>query len=221
MNRWFRFNLHKMLLIVVIASFLAGCETAYYGAMQKVGLHKRDILVSRVEAAMDAQTEAKEQFASALDAFSSVVRVKDSSLKNIYSDLNSAFEESEDRADSVHLRIDAVEDVSEDLFDEWRDELDEYTSAALKRSSEKKLKVTQKRYRSLMRSMRKAESRMEPVLNAFRDQVLYLKHNLNAEAISSLRGELRGIQSDVSRLIKEMESSISNSRSFISHIESS
>ncbi|MBV1905873.1 MAG: DUF2959 domain-containing protein [Pseudomonadales bacterium] len=210
-----------MLLIVVIASFLAGCETAYYGAMQKVGLHKRDILVSRVEAAMDAQTEAKEQFASALDAFSSVVRVKDSSLKNIYSDLNSAFEESEDRADSVHLRIDAVEDVSEDLFDEWRDELDEYTSAALKRSSEKKLKVTQKRYRSLMRSMRKAESRMEPVLNAFRDQVLYLKHNLNAEAISSLRGELRGIQSDVSRLIKEMESSISNSRSFISHIESS
>ena len=36
--------------------------------------------------------------------------------------------------------------------------------------------------------MRLAESRIEPVLKSFRDQVLFLKHNLNAKAIASLRG---------------------------------
>jgi len=211
----------RLILVLGCVVVLAGCESAYYGAMEKVGLHKRDILVDRVESAMDAQEAAKEQFASALEAFASVVDLKDTPLKEIYADLNDEFEKSESRADAVRGRIDSVEDVSDDLFDEWRDELDEYSNDKLRRSSERQLKSTQSKYKSLMRSMRTAESRMEPVLNAFRDQVLYLKHNLNAQAVASLKGELVSIESDVSRLIKEMESSISRSRAFISHIENS
>ena len=43
-----------MMLITV------GCSRAYYGAMEKVGVHKRDIMVDRVESARDAQQDAKE-----------------------------------------------------------------------------------------------------------------------------------------------------------------
>ncbi len=208
------------LFVVMCCMFVfVGCESAYYGAMEKVGLHKRDILVDRVESAMDAQEAAKEQFASALEAFASVVELKDTPLKEMYENLSGEFEKSESRAADVRDRIDSVEDVSDDLFDEWRAELDEYSSDKLRRSSERQLKATQSRYKSLMRSMRTAESGMEPVLDAFRDQVLYLKHNLNAQAIASLKGELVSIESDVSRLIREMESSISRSKEFISHIE--
>jgi len=57
------------------------------------------------------------------------------------------------------------------------------------------------------------------VLTTFRDYVLYLKHNLNAQAIASLEGELGGIESDVSSLIRDMEASISEARSFIQSMQ--
>ena len=41
--------------------FTGGCQKAYYGTMEKFGVHKRDIMVDRVEEARDSQQEAKEQ----------------------------------------------------------------------------------------------------------------------------------------------------------------
>lgn len=70
--------------------------------------------------------------------------------------------------------------------------------------------------------MERAESKLEPVLAVlavFKDQVLYLKHNLNARAISSLKNELSGIKSDVSTLINAMEKSIDEANTFINSME--
>lgn len=63
--------------------------------LEKVGIHKRDILVDRVEAARDAQSEASEQFKSALEQFSAVVRIENTDLKNAYEKLNTEYEDSE------------------------------------------------------------------------------------------------------------------------------
>jgi hypothetical protein len=67
--------------------------------------------------------------------------------------------------------------------------------------------------------MKRAERKIDPVLNAFRDQVLYLKHNLNAQAIASLQSELVSIESDVARLIQEMDASIREANSFIASMQ--
>ena len=53
------------------------------------------------------------------------------------------------------------------------------------------------------------------VLAAFRDQVLFLKHNLNAQAIASLETELASVRTDVSSLLKAMEVSIAEANAFI------
>lgn len=206
--------------LVIAASILAaGCESAYYGAWEKVGVHKRDILVDRVEAAAEAQEAAKEEFQSALEKFSSVVTVPPSKLKDTYEELADAFEDSEDRAETVRERIDAVESVSRALFDEWADELDQITSDRLRASSESQLRQSRRQYDELIRAMRAAESRMDPVLDAFRDQVLFLKHNLNARAIASLEGELGLIETNVAELIEDMETSIARSQAFIEEMQ--
>ena len=67
--------------------------------------------------------------------------------------------------------------------------------------------------------MKSAEAKIEPVLAVFKDQVLYLKHNLNAQAIASLKGELGSIKSDVSSLISAMEKSINEANAFIKTME--
>ena len=202
-------------LVFFSVALLGGCSSLYYNTMEKLGFEKRDILVDRVENARDSQNDAQETFRSSLERFQSVVDTPDTDLKERYAEISDAYEDSKSSAEDVRDRIDKVEDVAEALFDEWEDELGEYESASLRRSSEQQLDETRTQYSQLISRMHDAEERMEPVLQAFQDQVLYLKHNLNAQAIGSLENELVGIRQDVDELIRNMEQSIAESEAFI------
>ena len=59
---------------------------------------------------------------------------------------------------------------------------------------------------------------MQPVLNTFRDNVLILKHKLNAQAIGLLKGEFASLEDDIAALIREMNRSISESNQFIEEL---
>lgn len=194
---------------------LTGCQTTYYSTMEKLGVHKRDILVDRVEETRDAQEEAKEQFKSALDRFSEVLSFDGGELEDKYRRLKNEYESSLERAELVRERVDSVEDVAQALFAEWETELAQYSRTDLRRASESKLRETRSHYERLISAMRRAEKSMDPPLAAFQDQVLYLKHNLNARAIASLQGELASVKSDIAVLIRNMEKSIAEADSFI------
>jgi hypothetical protein len=180
-----------------------------------MGYHKRDLMVSDVEKARDAQQEAKEQFKSALERFTTVLNVKGGELQDKYDTLNAEYEKSEAKAQAVRDRIASVEDVSAALFKEWEAELQEYSSASLRQNSQKKLTQTRTQYAQLIKAMKRAETKMDPVLAKFKDQVLFLKHNLNAQAIASLKNELVSVEGNIASLIKEMETSIKEADSFI------
>lgn len=194
---------------------LTGCSSAYYGAMEKMGIAKREILVDRVEETRDAQNNAKEQFASALEHFLAVTKADGGELQRKYDSLNREFQRSEARATEVRERIAAVEDVAEALFREWKQEMKQYSNASLRRESERELDRTRDRYDELIQVMRRAADRMEPVLATFRDQVLFLKHNLNARALASLTTTNRELEADISRLVADMEASIREAEDFI------
>lgn len=201
--------------ILAVALVVTACSSAQYAVMEKFGVHKREILVDRVEDARDSQKEAKEQFASALEEFSAVLKFQGGDLEKKYNKLNNVLGKSEDRAEDVSERIDNVEDVAEALFEEWQDEIKLYSSDSLRRSSAQKLKATRSHYQKLMAAMRREEAKIKPVLDPLRDQVLYLKHNLNAQAIASLQGELGRVESDVAQLLREMDAAIREADLFI------
>ncbi len=205
---------------ILTLALLGGCSSAYYKTMEGFGIEKRDILVDRVEDARDAQGDASEQFASALDQFRATVNFDGGDLEDTYDRLNAEYEKSVSEAEEVSTRIDSVESVAEDLFREWERELDQYSRADLRRSSASLLNDTRKRYEQLMATMRRAERSMEPVLEAFQDQVLVLKHNLNARAIGALRNELASIERDTANLIKQMQKAIAEADTFIESMES-
>ena len=213
-------NVANVIACLLILALLAGCSSAYYKTMEGLGIEKRDILVDRVEDARDAQDSASEQFASALDQFRSIINIDGGDLEDTYDSLNDEYEDSAAEAARVSERIDAVENVAGDLFKEWERELDEYSRDDLRRNSARLLKDTRKRYKQLMASMRRAESSMEPVLKAFQDQVLVLKHNLNARAIGALRNELDSIERDTAKLIEQMQKAIAEADAFIESMAS-
>ncbi|MDJ0788605.1 MAG: DUF2959 domain-containing protein [Myxococcota bacterium] len=193
-----------------------GCRSLYYDAMEGLGKEKRHILRDRVEAGRDDQREAQEQFQTTLEAFRSVTGFDGGDLEDVYEDLDREYQRSEAQAEAVRERIASIEQVSADLFEEWESEIGEISNASLRRNSQQQLRDTRRACNSLIAAMQQAAERMDPVLTAFRDRVLYLKHNLNARAIASLEGDLGEIEADVDRLIREMNSSIAEAESFLS-----
>nr|WP_283777883.1 DUF2959 domain-containing protein [Sansalvadorimonas sp. 2012CJ34-2] len=198
---------------------MVGCQSTYYSAMEKVGIHKRDIMVDRLESTQSSQEEAQQQFQSALEQFRSVVNFDGGDIEEAYNTLNSEYEKSSGAAQTVRDRIASVSHVSEALFDEWEDELDLYSNKSLKQSSVRKLKETRKQYEQMMKNLKQAEASMKPVLDAMQDQVLFLKHNLNTQAISALKKELNNIEVDIEALIANMQKSIRGSRKMISTLK--
>ncbi|HCD15237.1 DUF2959 domain-containing protein [Shewanella sp.] len=206
--------------MVSLGLLLGGCQSAYYGAMEKVGYHKRDIMVDRVKDAKESQQEAQEQFSSALEEMQALLNHDGGDLEKAYNKAKDEYESAQEAADDVSNRINKVEDVAEALFDEWQGEIGEISKASLRSKSQAKLKETRRSYEQLIRSMRRAESKMPPILTSMKDNMLYLKHNLNAQTIGAIKGEFASLQSDISGLIKEMNKSIDESNRFIAAIES-
>ncbi len=207
----------KLNAIILASSILAlsGCQSAYYSAMEKVGIHKREILVDRVEEARDAQTDTQEEFQTAYERLVLLTNFDGGEIEKVYNQLNDDFESSESSAARVSKKIDDVEDVAQDLFDEWQNELEQYSNPKLKAASAKKLKQTERQFSQLLRSMRRAESKMAPILSTLKDNVLYLKHNLNAAAVTAIQGEFDSLKTEISSLIQDMSKAVEESNSFI------
>jgi hypothetical protein len=190
-------------------------RTFYYSARESIGEHKRDIVVSHVEQVCVGLQETKDEFESALQRFKTLVCVNETTLEHKYNLLNRQYHFCCSKSVAVSDRIKAIEQVSEALFVEWEQELSEYTNRNLRAHSKLQLKLARQNYLRLIRSMQRAEAKIEPVLAAFKDQVLYLKHNLNAQAIAALRHEFIEIGIDISQLIHAMEQTIAEASQFV------
>lgn len=168
-----------------------------------------------------SQQNSQQEFQSALERLTTLVNFDGGELQTAYEQLNDDYESSLSAASNVSNNIDKVEDVAEALFDEWQDELGQYSNANLKRESEKKLKQTQRQFSKLLKSMRRSETKMQPVLDSLKDNVLYLKHNLNAQAVAAIRGEFDSLKVDIQNLINDMNRSIAESNAFIAQMSTS
>jgi ElaB/YqjD/DUF883 family membrane-anchored ribosome-binding protein len=209
----------SLLLVAAAVVLLPACQTVYYAAMEKLGYAKRDILSSRVKSARDAQEAAKNEIVSALEQFSRTVNFQGGELEAQYKRLDAKLKDGEDAAEAVRKRIADVQDVGDALFREWRAELAQYNSADLRRRSEQQLLATQSRYTQMVGAMKQAESRMDPALRPLRDQVLFLKHNLNARAVGSLKGEVAKVDSEVNRLIADINRAVGEANRFVQELD--
>jgi hypothetical protein len=201
--------------LLLSLALVGGCRSTYYAAYEKFGVHKRDLLKKRVVAARDDQKEAGEQFQDAMTRLKELYGFQGGDLEKSYTRLQREYDACDRKAEDVRRRIRDVETVAADLFAEWEREIQEISTPSLQAGSRKQLRATRERYDSMHAALKKAESSMAPVLTQLRDHVLYLKHNLNAQAIASLKGEAVSIQTEVSHLLKQMNEAIARADEFV------
>jgi hypothetical protein len=207
------------LLASVLVLNLTACRSAYYATYEKFGVYKRDLLKKRVVEARDDQKVAQEQFKDALTRLKEITQFDGGALEKTYNSLKDEYDDCAKQADTVHKRVRDVEEVATDLFAEWEKENAQIGTPALRESSRQQLDDTRQRYNELHTALKSAEQSMTPVLSQFRDYVLYLKHNLNAQAIASLKGQSASIQGDITRLITQMNNSIARADEFVKNMK--
>lgn len=204
--------------LLLLLLTLPGCTQLYYKAQEKIGNEKRDILVDRIKKGREDQDKAKEQFKSTMEAFQAATGFKGGQTEEVYKKLKKEYDEAADKTKKVSDRIASIEQVSGDMFGEWDKELSGMGNADLRSKSNVLLKATRRRYTDLIRKMKAVESKAKPVLKAFEDQVLFIKHNLNAEAITSLKSNVVKMDADVQILIRDIETSTKEADAFIASL---
>lgn len=202
-------------------SLFTGCTRTYYKAMATLGKEKRDILVSRVKDSKKEQQQAKEQIKTTMESFQQLTGFQGGQLEKNYKQLNGEYEKAADSAKKLHDRIHSIDQVSNDLFKEWQKEIDGMENRKLKQQSAAMLRQSRLQEAGYIKSMRQTEARMTPVLTAFHDQVTFLKHNLNARAIGSLKGTSAKISTDVDVLLSSLDGSIAQADALIQSLNAS
>ena len=205
-------------ILLIGALLVGGCSSTYYQMMAKLGKEKRDILVQRVKDSKKDQEQTKEQLKTTMESFQELTGFQGGSLEKSYKKLNTEYERSAAQASKLHDRIKSIDQVSNDLFTEWQGEINGMQNAKLKSRSAALLQDAKARQATYMKAMNRTEAQMTPVLTSFHDQVLFLKHNLNARAIGSLKGTSTSINTDVTALIKSIDSSIQEADNLISSL---
>ncbi len=205
---------------LILITVMVGCRSTYYAMWESVGKEKRHLLKDEVEAAREDQTQATEEFKDALTRLKELTGFQGGELEDAYRKLKGDLEDCRHRADVIDDRIRNVEQIATDLFAEWEGEIGLMTNATFRSKSRQSLAQTRKRYKRLHQSMVRARGRMDPVLTRLNDYVLYLKHNLNAQAVGALGAEMAAIQSDVDVLIRDIERSIKEADDFLQTFES-
>lgn len=212
---------HLRRTLLVFAVLLSGCTSAYYKTMRTLGKEKRDILVSRVKDAKKDQDQTKQKLKTTMESFQELTGFQGGSLETSYKRLNNDFESANDQAVKLHNKVESIDQVSNDLFREWQGEIAEISNPKLKSQSTTMLRDARVRQAAYLRAMHKTESQITPVLAAFHDQVLFLKHNLNSRAIGSLKGTSASLQSDVADLIQSIDASSAEADKLINTLAAS
>jgi len=186
-----------------------------YSTYEKFGVYKRDLLKKRVVAARDEEKGAQQEFTNALTRLKEMTGFEGGELEKHYRELQSSYDDAASRVAAVHKRVAEVDTVAKDLFAEWEKENSEMQTDSLRQTSRQELADTKRRYEDMFAALKRSEKSMDPVLSKLHDYVLALKHALNAQAIAALGTESIKIQSDVARLLEDMNASIARADDFI------
>ena len=215
MNQAYVKTIARGVLLLTAILFLSGCNTVYYKTMEQFGKEKRHILKSDVKDVRQSQTKAEREFKDALITIKELYGFQGGDLEQFYNRLKNNYEDCESRANQIEKRINTVEEVANDLFLEWDAEIAQIQDPGMKSSSQQSYADSKEQYQKLQVVMKNSTKGMYPVLAKLKDNVLYLKHNLNAKAVGVLGGEVTTIEQEVEKLIFDMNASVDEAEIFI------
>ncbi len=196
-----------VLLVLVLVFMISGCGS---------DREKRHLLKDEIKDVKKSQEKAEDEFKDALTRIKELYDYKDGNLEEYYEKLKQSYDDCNNRSVEIEKRILVVTKIADAHFLEWKMELKEIKDPELRNKSKSSLSTTRLKFKKLEKTLNDVAKRMHPILAKLNDYVLYLKHNLNAKAVAdSLGGQIMSIETDIIKLIEEMNKSIRETEIFI------
>lgn len=213
----FKFLLISLLLLgsSCTNSLKKSIKDAKYGAYEMIGYEKRDLFKKEVKAVKKDQDDSQKAFEDALEKLKYFYAYDGGKTESEYNKLKDSYESSQDESKNLSASIQKLDEVAQDLFAEWKEEINGISNSDLRKKSTVKLSETRIRYKELHQKLKNSEKNMSPILVKMKDQVTFLKHNLNAGAMTGLQAEGDRIEQDIENLIKEMKTANQEAEDFI------
>jgi hypothetical protein len=211
------------LIFLAVASTLtislSGCSNLYYDLNERAGNPKRNIMQESVKDARNSQLAVKETFKTTLELLTHIGTIESSDLEKSYKQLENSYQDTDRQAIKLREQIAQIESVSKALFAEWTTDIKTYQSAELQRQSEAQLHDAQTRCSETIVVMKKAASKMEPIVISFHDRVLFLKHNLNNSGTIGTQDSVEQLEANVDTLIVAMDESIAQADTLLKNLQ--
>jgi len=210
--------MRNLMLSLSLALLLTGCSSTYYKIWEKLGREKRDLLVSHVGAVKEEQAESTEQIKDALTRLQESYGKPDTKLQAFYDRLKADDTEAQEKAKTLRSRIDRMNTTARDLFKEWEKEIEEFSNPEYKSKSRANLDRSKTRFQALSNALKQSTSRMKPLLTRLHETTIFLKHNLNAQSLGTLKKEGREIERSLEALLKQINTAQKEADDFLNTI---
>ena len=197
---------------------LTSCSTLYYNTWELLGKEKRDVLKMNMEDVDDQQKDVEEKVSDTLALIRKNYNFKEGKLEATYDRMKEDYEDAKSLADDYSEQVQKTIDIADDLFDEWEDEAKELSNANYRTTSLKQLRQTKASFKRSEKSMRRVENSLNKLLKSYNDQVVYLKHSLNAKAVGNLKAELSEIKRNIEILSSRIEKSKQQNLEFLNRL---
>jgi hypothetical protein len=184
---------------------LSGCQSVHRAASERFSLARQDSLVREIDRASRLHQATADQLGVALETYQYVLDPEEFSLRERYELLSREYVRAERLAADTRERIEDMEHAARAHFVDWENRLYEYTDPVIRNASRQQLDASRQEYERVVTHVRRTETRTNRVIQAFGDQVRFLRHNLNQQAIGALRNPATELQLEVTDLMEEMQ----------------
>jgi hypothetical protein len=131
--------------------------------------------------------EARDQVQKTIGVYNSIIELTAKDTKGAYKDLGKQTADCEKKVADLGPRVDEMKAGALSYFDAWKAATAAITDPDLRKRAEKRLADSQARYDDIAAAGRDARSRFDSLMTEIRDQSVFLGHDLNPSAISSLK----------------------------------
>jgi hypothetical protein len=191
---------------VAVLAVLALAATA--GAQTDEGVKQVERLVKASGDTVKAIGETKVQLMKTMEVYNSLFADEATDRRKIYNQIQKEMENTDRRRARISEEAAKMNAEADTLFKGWADSTAAIENPDLRERSEERLNATRASYGEIGTVGQKAADLYAPFMKALQDQITYLGHDLNPEAVASLKPDAEKLNERSDKLIQSIDDTI-------------
>ena len=188
------------------------------GSAQDEGVKQVEQLIKKANAGVESINDTKLQLQKTMEAYNAVLAPDVKDRRDAYKKLQKEVATTEKKRAMVSTRNGEMNVEAGRLFKNWEGSTAAIQDPALRQRSQERLAVAKKRYSEIQANGQGAASLYTPFMKALQDQVTYLGHDLNPEAVATLKPEADKLNAQAKELYSAIDKTTAAANNNISQL---